>query len=486
MRTGLRRGASLAAVCAAICACPAAGGAETPAPFAIRPKEMQPGSGGYTFPADLQIRSTAKAKEKLWVLAEKFEGTSLSLRVVTIKLANVEAVAMGDVAVEARVLEVPPRPEGFVLEVSPKGFLVLGRDAQSIQWGLLCLREAMDVGRRFIPSCFVRDWPDVPWRGVHCRLPAQAQFKEFSRFVDEVLLPSRVNFAVIEVNYRFQFRSRQELEDPLAQPADFCAELSALLVSRGIRAIPEFKSIGHQSSAERNHALLAAHPELDETPGLKFGDARLERRSWCPRHPFLPGIVFPLWSELIKAFNCTHFHIGLDQVFLLAEEECPRCRRSSALEILAAAIVQYHAFLRGKDNTVLMWGDRLLDAATHGYSRYEASEMGTAGAIAYLPRDIIICDWHPAVRTEYPSIAHFQQEGFKTLACPGPDPESVRAMWRCAQGVRTPLFLGYMAATGGEFADLAEALFGTKGTPESARAAAALRLAARLAWQGKE
>ncbi|HAK93594.1 MAG TPA: hypothetical protein DCM87_00935 [Planctomycetes bacterium] len=486
MRTEFRRGASLAAICTALGACLAARGAEGPAPFAVRPKEMQPGQGGYSLPADLQIRSTAKAKEKLWVLAEKLEGTSLSLRVVTIALAGVEAVAMGDVAVEARVLEVPPRPEGFVLEVSPKGFLVLGRDEQSIQWGLLCLREAMDVGRRFIPSCFVRDWPDVAWRGVHCRLPSQAQFKEFGRFVDEVLLPCRVNFAVIEVNYRMQFRSRREIEDPLAQPAEFCAELTSLLASRGMRAIPEFKSIGHQSSAARNHALLAAHPELDETPGLKFGDARLERRSWCPRHPSLPGLLFPLWSEIIKAFGCTHFHIGMDRVFLLAEEECPRCRRSSAWEILAAAIVQYHAFLRGKDNTVLMWGDRLLDASAHGYSRDEGSEMGTASAIAYLPRDIIICDWHAAVRAEYPSIAHFQREGFKILACPGPDPESVRSVWSCAQRARTPLFLGYMATTGVEFAALAEALFGTRSAPEAARAADALRLAARLAWQGKE
>ena len=486
MRMEFRRGADLAAICAALAACLAARGAEDFAPFAIRPKEMQPGRGGYTLPADLEIRSTAKAKEKLWVLAEKFAGTSLSLRVATIAPAGVEAVAVGDAAVEARVLEVPPRADGFVLAVSPTGFLVLGRDAQSIQWGLLCLRETMDVGRRFIPSCFVRDWPDAAWRGVHCRLPSQAQFKEFTRFVDEVLLPGRINFAVIEVNYRMQFRSRREIEDPLAQPAEFCAELAALLASRGMRAIPEFKSIGNQSGAARNHALLAAHPELDETPGLKFGDPRLPSRSWCPRHPALPDILFPLWSDITKAFGSTHFHIGLDGAFLLAHEECPRCGRSSAWEVLAAAILQYHAFLRGKENTALMWGDRLLAAAAQGYAKFEGGDLQTAKALACLPRDIIICDRHSAVRADYPSLARFQREGFKTLACPGPDPETVRALWSGAQRERTPLFLGCLAMTGTEFAPLAEALFGTRGAPEAARAAEALKLAARLAWQGKE
>jgi hypothetical protein len=485
MRMGLRFGSSLAALC--LCLCARGADAPPPPPFAIQPKEIVRGQGGYALPDDLQIQSTTKAKEKLWVFAEKLEGTRFNLRIVPIKLANLEAVAMGDVNYEARVFEVPPRPEGYVLEVTPKGFFILGRDEQSIQWGLYRLRELMDVGRRLLPSCFVRDWPDVTWRGVHVRLPQRAQTREFNRFVDEVLLPARINFAVIEVDYRFQFESHQELEDPLAQPPEFCTEISTLLASRGIRAIPEVNSLGSQSDAARNGALLAAHPELDETPKLKFGDKRLERRSWCPRHPQLPGIVFQLWAEIIKAFDSTYFHIGCDQVFLIADEDCPRCRRSSTWEILAAAVAQYHAFLRGRDNNLLMWGDRLLDARKLGYSKYEASEMGTADAIDFLPRDIVICDWHPAVRAEYPSLPHFQQQGFRTLACTWPDVENVRAVWRYAQTTRTPLLLGFMAMTRVEFGDLAAALFDAKnGSQESAQAVAAMRLMAQLAWQGKE
>jgi hypothetical protein len=477
-----RFASSLATLCVCVCArC-----ADAPAPFVIQPKEIVRSAGSYTLPEDLQIQSTAKAKEKLWVFAENLAGTRFNLRIVPIKLANLEAIAMGDVNYESRVFEVPPRPEGYVLEVSPKGFFILGRDEQGIQWGLFRLRELMDAGRRLIPSCFVRDWPDVAWRGIHIRLPQRSQTKEFNRFVDQVLLPCRINFAVIEVNYRFQFQSHEELEDALAQPPEFCTEISTLLASRGIRAIPEFKSIGHQSDAARNFALLAAHPDLDETPKIKFGDKRLERRAWCPRHPQLPGIVFPLWSEIIKAFDSTYFHIGMDQVFLLADEECPRCRRSSPWEILTAAVVQYHAFLRGKENNVLMWGDRLLDAKKYGYSKYEASEMGTADALDFLPRDIVICDWHPAVRKEYPSLPHFQQQGFRTLACTWPDVENVRAVWRYAHTSRTPLFLGFMATTWVEFADLSAALFAPKSTPEAQNAVSAMRLMAQLAWQGKE
>ncbi len=483
MRMGSRLGSSLAALC--LCAS-VRGADDAPAPFTIRPKEIVQAAGGYALPDDLQIRSTSKAKEKLWVFAEKLEGTRFNLRIVPIKLTGLEAVAMGDVNYESRTFEVPPRPEGYVLEVTPKGFFLMGRDEQGIQWGLFRLREILDIRRRLVPSCFVRDWPDVAWRGVHVRLPQRSQSREFARFVDQVLLPCRINFLVIEVNYRFQFRDHEELEDPLAQPPEFCAEISALLASRGIRAIPEFKSIGHQSDGVRNFALLAAHPELDETPALKFGDKRLERRAWCPRHPQLPGLVFELWSEIIKAFDSTDFHIGMDQLFLLADEGCPRCRRSSPWEILSAAVAQYHAFLRGKGRGVLMWGDRLLDAKKYGYSKYEASELGTADAIEYLPRDIVICDWHPAVRKDYPSLAHFQQQGFRTLACTWPDVENVRAMWRCALTSRTPLLLGFMATTWVEFDDLANALFESKGTPEARSAVNAMRLMAQLAWQGQE
>ncbi len=100
MRMGSRLGSSLAALCLCVSV---RGADDAPAPFTIRPKEIVQAAGGYALPEDLQIRSTTKAKEKLWVFAEKLEGTRFNLRIVPIKLTGLEAVAMGELKTQVNL-----------------------------------------------------------------------------------------------------------------------------------------------------------------------------------------------------------------------------------------------------------------------------------------------------------------------------------------------------------------------------------------------
>jgi hypothetical protein len=43
-----------------------------------------------------------------------------------------------------------------------------------------------------------------------------------------------------------------------------------------------------------------------------------------------------------------------------------------------------------------------------GYGQWDASENGTAPAIARIPKDIVICDWHYGQPADFPSIRLFQ------------------------------------------------------------------------------
>ena len=60
-----------------------------------------------------------------------------------------------------------------------------------------------------------------------------------------------------------------------------------------------------------------------------------------------------------------------------------------------------------------MWGDRLLDADQTGYSKWEASRVGTTGAIDLISTNIVICDWHYGRRETYPSVPLFLEKGFR-------------------------------------------------------------------------
>jgi hypothetical protein len=104
---------------------------------------------------------------------------------------------------------------------------------------------------------------------------------------------------------------------------------------------------------------------------------------------------------------------------------------------------------------MLMWGDRLLDAAKFSYGTWEASKTGSYRAIGRIPKDIIICDWHYNLRKDYPSVQFFQEQGFRVLPSPWNKPDAAVAFIRCARKDATGkmlgvLFTGWSAGGNGE------------------------------------
>ena len=94
----------------------------------------------------------------------------------------------------------------------------------------------------------------------------------------------------------------------------------------GIRLIPQFNCLGHQSWSKTTLPLLTKYPEFDETPGQFPGNTNIYCRSWCPQHPEVNQLVFALVDELVDAFEADAFHVGMDEVFLIASEHCSRCK----------------------------------------------------------------------------------------------------------------------------------------------------------------
>ena len=65
---------------------------------------------------------------------------------------------------------------------------------------------------------------------------------------------------------------------------------------------------------------------------------------------------------------------------------------------------------------MLMWADRLIDGQKLNISgEWEASKVGTAGAVDKIPKDIILCPWHYELREQYESLPMFIEKGFRIL-----------------------------------------------------------------------
>jgi hypothetical protein len=302
---------------------------------------------------------------------------------------------------------------------------------------------------------FVEQWraKNQQWTAFHLIGLSPDKLDSAKQLVADGLAPLGFNALVLEIGYNFPFRSHPELETRGLSPEQI-RELVAVCHKHGIRLIPLMNCLGHQSWGARPGALLKKYPQFDETPAVSFEDEKIYCREWCPSHPDVNKIVFDLMDELISAFEADAFHVGMDEVFLIGDKNCPRCGGKDPGELFGKVVNELHGHLvREKGVEMLMWSDRLLDSKATGYGRWEASANGTHKAVDQIPKDIILCDWHYELSavyqkmgqpTPFPSVKYFQEKGFRVLPAPWRNPESATAFLRVAQQEATDKMLGVL------------------------------------------
>lgn len=256
----------------------------------------------------------------------------------------------------------------------------------------------------------------LPVRGLHCSAPARNEVDQAARFIREILPAEGVNVLVLEVNYRYQYTTRPEVADPDALSKEDLRKLLNASREAGVRLIPMINCLGHQSWAKTTFGLLRARPEFDETPGKYPDNQGIYCRSYCPLHPDVHAVLFDLIDELASVFEADAFHVGMDEVFLLGENDCSRCRGRGKAELFALEVRTLRDHLAQSKRTLWMWGDRFLEGKVSGMGEWEASLNDTASAIRQVPRDIVICDWH--YDQAEPTAAYFALEGFPVLSSP--------------------------------------------------------------------
>jgi hypothetical protein len=157
-----------------------------------------------------------------------------------------------------------------------------------------------------------------------------------------------------------------------------------------------------------------------------------------------------LIDELTDAFQADAFHVGMDEVFFVADEHCPRCHGEDPAKLFAGAVNDLHAHIVGERKlTMLMWADRLLDAQTMHYGKWESAINGTAPAVDLIPKDIIMCDWHYRAQTNYPSMPFLLNKGFRVWPSGFQPTEAAKTFSEFSLKERRedPRIIGYLATT---------------------------------------
>ena len=290
-----------------------------------------------------------------------------------------------------------------------------------------------------------------PWRAVHLldyntdsALDALGQNLE-------TLAKQGINVIILEVDYNFDFKSHPELRrgtNPTTREG--ARRFASLCKKHGIRLIPEFQSLGHQSWKGETFPLLTVYPNFDLTPGAFPNNEGIYCREWDPLNPDVWKVIFELMDEIIDAFRADALHVGMDEIFLLGSDKSPTTKGMDPGVLFAKAVNEiYNHLVRKRRVEMLMWGDRLIDGKKYDFGEWEASTNGTATAINQIPKEIIICPWHYEVRDSYPSVTMFMEQGFRVLPSGWKNVDATKALIEFNKKNSGPKLLGHMFTTWG-------------------------------------
>ncbi|MEL6925526.1 MAG: family 20 glycosylhydrolase, partial [Bacteroidota bacterium] len=264
----------------------------------------------------------------------------------------------------------------------------------------------------------------LPVRGLAIKAPAAEQLDRFVTFVDEELSRLQVNLLILRVEYNYQYQSRPELADPNGLSKAQVKQLVAVCRKHNIRLIPQVNLLGHQSWHGKISKLLEVYPQFDETPWVDLPKGKykwpnedgLYCKSYCPLHPKVHEVVFDIVDEVTEVFEADAFHAGMDEVFYIGMEKCPRCGGRDKAELFAGEVTRIRNHLAKADKELWIWGDRLIDGKATGIGMWEASMNNTHRAIDMIPKDVVINDWH--YERADPTAVLFAAKGFRVATCP--------------------------------------------------------------------
>jgi hypothetical protein len=268
----------------------------------------------------------------------------------------------------------------------------------------------------------------LPVRGLCIGAPSPEGLDPFIQFIKTELAPRKVNTLIVRIDFEYEYESHPELRDENPLSKAQVKKLVAACRESGIRLIPQINLLGHQSWASKVGKLLEVYPQFDETPHVQIpaeykwpNPDGLYCKSYCPLHPDVHKVVFALVDEVMDAFEADAFHAGMDEVFYIGDDKCPRCYGHDKAELFAGEVTKIRNHLALKNRELWIWGDRLLDGKATGLGMWEASMNNTHRAIDMIPKDVFICDWHYE-RPDATAVI-FASKGFRVATCPWRHPD---------------------------------------------------------------
>ena len=323
-----------------------------------------------------------------------------------------------------RISEEDPGAEGYLLHVNKNLILIAGSDDPGAFFGLQSLRQLIaENNGTWVQGVKVRDWPNLPFRGIKLYVPGPENIAYFKRFLADFMALYKFNKVILELNCMrldrhpevnagwiefsnaLQYSRSNRTVGPYGESKNsshydagdgFIIEkkdvkdIVELANQNFIEVIPEIPSLTH------GYYLLTRHPELAEYPGDSWPD------TYCPSNPASYDLMFDVYDEYIEVIHPKMIHIGHDE-WRIPLDSCTACYGKDYSALFAGDINKIHDYMAGKGIKTAMWGDHILESVRNSGPR----EAKTSSGIPYrkpgglrpsvvrdsIPKDILVFNW---------------------------------------------------------------------------------------------
>jgi hexosaminidase len=292
----------------------------------------------------------------------------------------------------------PLHPEGYTLDVSPRGVLIQAATPAGLSYGVQTLLQLLppeieSPARRdaawSVPCIHIADYPRYPWRGLMLDVSRHFFTKEFvERYIDRMArykmnvfhwhltddngwrieikgLPQLTQVGAWRVPRLARWGAREaprEGEAPTEggfYTQDDIREVVAYARRRFVTVVPEIEMPGHSLAA------LAAYPEISCTggpfqvnPGSNF--YKKVDNALCPGNEKTFEFIDKVLTEVAALFPSEYVHIGGDECFKGFWKDCQKCQRRMADEHLASVEELQSYLVRRAEKILQSKGKKLI------------------------------------------------------------------------------------------------------------------------------
>jgi hypothetical protein len=384
--------------------------------YAIPPKEERKESGHFALRPQDGIYGLPSGAVEVILNREIEKLTSLRLPIESSDIGkDGRGIFIERISPEA----VPGLPtEGFEIITSQERVIVRGVSERACLYGAYAvLSRLKHEAAGWTLSCgTIRDWPDLPVRGVCIELliPPLRDVNIVKRYLDAISR-ARSNVVIFLHNppqIRAWLRNRDDGGWTRRQIAEIAHHAHSL----------QMEVWGGMGSS----FTPADFRELEISSGTNLYNPF---KDWSYKY------IFSLYEEILQTYHPATLLIGHDEIQGLSVYAAQS--GNTPADILAADVGRIHVWLTGKGVRTAMWGDMLLDfnewdgkvGAANSMNAYFRSGA-THQALKKLPKDVVILDWHYFEKSDYESIKYFRSNGFGAIGSPWYDPKGAQSFAR--------------------------------------------------------